>query len=92
MAIRTDDVEGQPLLVSQQPNYEGTENTSAEGVNGDRGTIKVEQMSVRMVILYIVLLIGGTLALVFFIKGFIDAGDVEASPSRHPSAKSDIPG
>ncbi|KAI9439215.1 mitochondrial carrier [Lactarius indigo] len=75
MATQTDGAEGRPLLVSQQPNYEGIENASVEAANGNQPTDK--QTTMWTVIWYIVLLIGGTLALVFFIKGFIDAGDVD---------------
>ncbi|KAH9051336.1 mitochondrial carrier [Lactarius deliciosus] len=74
MATQTDGAEDRPLLASQQPNYDGIENASAEAANGDQPADK--QTIMWTVIWYIVLLSAGTLALVFFIKGFIDAGDV----------------
>ncbi len=82
MATRTDDAEDQPLLASQQPNYEGAENASVQVANSDRPADIVKRTSVWTAIWYIVLLTGGTLALVFFIKGFIDAGDVDVGLSR----------
>ncbi|KAH8985401.1 mitochondrial carrier [Lactarius akahatsu] len=74
MATQTDGAENRPLLAFQQPNYEGIENASAEAANGDQQVDK--QTTMWTVIWYIVLLSAGTLALVFFIKGFIDVGDV----------------
>ena len=76
MATRTDSAEDQPLLASQPPNYEGTENASIQVANGDRPT------TVWMVICYIIMLTGSSLALVFFIKGFIDAGDSDVGLLR----------
>lgn len=75
MATQTDGAEDQPLLSSQSPNYEGTEDASIQGANGDRAP--ADKTTVWVVIWYIVLFAGGSLALVFFIKGFIDAGDVD---------------
>ncbi|KAI9456835.1 mitochondrial carrier [Lactarius psammicola] len=77
MATRTDGTEDQPLLAFQQPDYEGIENASVQVANGDRPADILGKTSVWTVIWYIVLLTGGTLALIFFIKGFIDAGDVD---------------
>jgi hypothetical protein len=47
--------------------------------NGDR---PADKTSVWKVICYIILLAGGSLALVFFVKGFIDAGDVDVGLLR----------
>jgi len=43
--------------------------------NGDR---VADKTTVWMVVRYIVLLTGGSLALVFFVKRFTDAGDVDS--------------
>ena len=84
MATREDSAESQSLLASQQPNYEGAEDVSVEAGNADqpRDIVQVQKTSVWTVIWYTILLTGGILALVFFIKGFIDAGDVDVSLSR----------
>ena len=85
MATRKDSAEDQPLLASQQPNYEGAEEASVQAENGDEPTDIVQKTSVWTVIWYIILLTGGTLALIFFVKGFIDAGDVDVGLSRIPA-------
>ena len=90
MATRTDGAEDQPLLASQPPNYEGAENASMQVANGDQ---PADKTTAWKVLWYVILLTGGSLALAFFVKGFIDAGDVDVSFCRdfHP-ATSDIPG
>jgi hypothetical protein len=75
MATQTDSAEGRPLLASPQANYEGIEDASVQVTSEDQPT--VEKTSPWTVLSYIVLLTGGILALIFFIKGFIDAGDVD---------------
>ena len=82
MATRKDSAEDQPLLASQQPNYEGTEDTAVRVENGEQSIDELQKTSVRTVIWYIILFTGGTLALIFLIKGFIDAGDVDVGLSK----------
>jgi hypothetical protein len=85
MSTVTDDGERQPLLQGSQP----TESISTSVLVADPETPtdadaakpdSVERTTdVWTVLWYIILVSGGTLALVFFIKGFIDAGDVDVS-------------
>lgn len=77
MEAQTDSAEGRPLLASPQTSYEGAEEAVT---NADQTT--AEKTSPWTVLWYIVLLTGGILALIFFIKGFIDAGDVDVGLSR----------
>lgn len=88
MTTQTDSAEAQPLLASPQTNYEGIEDASVQVTNGDE--LIVEKTSPWTVLLYIGLLTGGILALIFFIKGFIDAGDVDVGLSRFHLAGSDF--
>jgi hypothetical protein len=84
MSTLTGDAERQPLLAAQQQSDQGSQPvanleipTSADASTPDA----VEQTTyVRSVIWYIILVSGGALALVFLIKGFIDAGDADVSP------------
>ena len=80
MEAQTDSAEGRPLLASPQTSYEGAEEASVPVTNADQTT--AEKTSPWTVLWYIVLLTGGILALIFFIKGFIDAGDVDVGLSR----------
>lgn len=80
MTAQTDTAEDRPLLDSPQTNYEGAEEASVQVTNAEQTT--AGKTSLWTILWYIVLLTGGILALIFFIKGFIDAGDADVGLSR----------
>ena len=90
MSTLTDDPERQPLLPSTQQSTESsqtTENVTTTVTNDDPLPIYAdtnkpdpeERAHLSTILWYTALVAAGILALVFFIKGFIDAGDVDVS-------------
>jgi hypothetical protein len=89
MSTLTDDPERQPLLPPQRQDVDNTQ--TAENVtatvpsddlptNGDAAKPDIERKTDLWTVLwYIIWISAGILILVFFIKGFIDAGDVDVS-------------
>jgi hypothetical protein len=79
------DAERQPLLASQEqsiqdPQSTGTSEAPMDADTSTPGPDAVEQTTYLWTILwYIVLISGGIIALIF-VKGFIDAGEVDVSP------------
>jgi hypothetical protein len=92
MSTLTDDPERQPLLPSRQQSAESSQttgNVTTTVTNDDPLPIYVdtskpdpeERAHLSTILWYTVWVAAGILALVFFIKGFIDAGDLEVSLS-----------
>jgi hypothetical protein len=89
MSTLTDDPERQPLLLPQQQGVENSqiaENVTATVPSDDLPTNAnvakpdiEEKKYLWTVLWYVIWVAAGTLVLVFFIKGFIDAGDVDVS-------------
>ena len=96
MSTLTDDPERQPLLPSTQQSVESsqtTENVTTTVTNDDPLPIYAdtnkpdpeERAHLSTILWYTALVAAGILALVFFIKGFIDAGDVDVSVIQYLS-------
>ncbi len=89
MSTPIDDPERQPLLSPQQLNVDNpeasgsvaaTDPTDDLATDADVLRPEVERKTYPWTVLwYTILVVAGTLILVLFIKGFIDAGDVDVS-------------
>jgi hypothetical protein len=91
MSPITDDPEHQPLLPSRQQSVESSQttgNVTTTVTNDDLLPINAadasmpdveEKASLSTALWYTIWVAAGTLALVLFIKAFIDAGDVDVS-------------
>ena len=97
MSALTDDPERQPLLPFTQQSVESsqttTENVTTTVTDDDPLPIYAdtnkpdpeERAHLSTILWYTALVAAGILALVFFIKGFIDAGDVDVSVIQYLS-------
>jgi hypothetical protein len=91
MSTSLDDAERQPLLSPQQRSVDDSQNIGnvAATVTPDDSstdpTLNVAKPDLEVktylwtVLWYTILVVAGVFILVFFIKGFIDAGDVDVS-------------
>jgi hypothetical protein len=90
-ATPTTDAERQPLLASQQQDVQGSQPTDTIPTTANLeiptdtdasmpDVLEQKTYHVWIVLWYIILVSGGTFALVFITKGFIDAGDGNVSP------------
>ena len=91
MSTSLDDAERQPLLSPQQQSVDDSQNSgnvaatvtpddppSDANLNVTKPDLEVKTY-LWTVLWYIILVVAGVVILVFFIKGFIDAGDVDVS-------------